>query len=113
MMQGIERFIKQSIVDKNPAVSSAALVSSLHLFSQNKEIVKRWSSEVQEALVSKGPSAQYQAIGLLYLMKSHDKIALIKMVHTFAKGSLKSPHAVCMLIRYVGVYFRYPKSLTK
>lgn len=33
-------------------------------------------------------------------MRSHDKMALIKMVHTFYKGSLKSPHAVCMLIRY-------------
>lgn len=98
-MQGIERFIKQSIVDRTQAVSSAALVSSLHLFPTSKEIVKRWSNEVQEALSSKGPSAQYQAIGLLYLMKCHDKIAMIKMVHTYAKGSLKSPHAVCMLIR--------------
>jgi coatomer protein complex subunit gamma len=85
MMQGIERFIKQAIVDRNPAVSSAALVSSLHLYNLNKEVVKRWSNEVQEALTSKGPSAQYQALGLLYLMRSHDKIALIKMIHTFSK----------------------------
>jgi coatomer subunit gamma len=42
MMQGIERFIKQSIVDKNPAVSSAALVSSLHLYGLNKDVVKRF-----------------------------------------------------------------------
>lgn len=75
-------------------------MSSLHLYNLNKDVVKRWSNEVQEALSSKGPSAQYQALGLLFLMRSHDKIALIKMVHTFGKGSLKSPHAVCMLIRY-------------
>ncbi|KAJ3306240.1 Coatomer subunit gamma-2 [Kappamyces sp. JEL0829] len=97
---GIERFIKQSIVDRNSAVASAALVSSIHLIGLNKEVVKRWTNEVQEAISSKGPSAQYQALGLLYLMRQHDKIAIIKMVHTFAKGSLRSPHAICMLIRY-------------
>jgi coatomer protein complex subunit gamma len=43
MMQGIERFIKQSIVDRNPAVASAALVSSLHLFGLNKDVVRRLS----------------------------------------------------------------------
>lgn len=100
MIQGIERFIKQAIVDRNSAVSSAALVSSIHLFPLNKEIVKRWASEIQEAITTKGPSAQYQALGLLYLIKGHDKNALIKMVHNFAKGSLRSPHALCMLIRY-------------
>jgi coatomer protein complex subunit gamma len=42
MMQGIERFLKQSIVDRNPAVASAALVSAIHLFNLNKEVVKRW-----------------------------------------------------------------------
>ena len=31
MMQAIERYMKQAIVDKNAAVSSAALVSALHL----------------------------------------------------------------------------------
>ena len=29
MLQGIERYLKQAIVDKNPSVSSAALVSSI------------------------------------------------------------------------------------
>lgn len=31
MLQAIERYMKQAIVDKNAAVSSAALVSSLHM----------------------------------------------------------------------------------
>ena len=42
MIQGIERFIKQAIVDKNGAVSSAAIVSAMHLWSINKDVVKRW-----------------------------------------------------------------------
>ena len=101
MMQGIERFIKQSIVDKNPAVSTAAIVSSVHLFHLNREVVKRWANEVQEAINSKGPTTQYQAIGLLYQMKQHDRMAVIKMIQTYAKGSLRSPHALCMLIRFI------------
>jgi coatomer protein complex subunit gamma len=54
MMQGIERFIKQAIVDRNPSVASAAMVSANHLFSLNKEVVKRWHTQVQEVLNSKG-----------------------------------------------------------
>jgi len=53
MIASMERFFKQAIVDKNPTVSSAALVSACHLFNNNKEVVKRWVNEVQEASQSK------------------------------------------------------------
>jgi len=33
MLQGIERYLKQAIVDKNASVSSASLVSALVSFS--------------------------------------------------------------------------------
>ena len=46
MLQAIERYMKQAIVDRNPAVSSAALVSSLHLSATAPEVVKRWVNEV-------------------------------------------------------------------
>ena len=52
MLQAIERYMKQAIVDKSPAVSSAALVSSLHLFKSAPEVIKRWVNEAQEALNS-------------------------------------------------------------
>lgn len=48
MMQAIERYMKQAIVDKNPAVSSAALVSALHMSATDPGLVRRW---VNEALV--------------------------------------------------------------
>ncbi|KAI8910146.1 adaptin N terminal region-domain-containing protein [Gorgonomyces haynaldii] len=99
MMQGVERFIKQSIIDRNPSVASAALVSAFHWFSLNKEMVKRWANEVQEAINSK-PSCQYHAIGLLYQMRQHDKMAVIKMIQTYSK-TLRSPQSLCLLIRYV------------
>lgn len=50
MLQAIERYMKQAIVDKNPGVSSAALVSSLHLTKLAPEVVKRWVNEAQEAV---------------------------------------------------------------
>ncbi|KAF7728890.1 coatomer subunit gamma [Apophysomyces ossiformis] len=140
MIQGIERILKASIVDKTPAVSSAALVSSYHLFNVAKDIVRRWSTEVQEAVHAKSSSGlasaasymsafggsqggsqavtsssnitQYHALGLLYLIRQHDRMAVAKLVQTFGtsrgggilggSGSnpLKNPAAVCLLIRY-------------
>lgn len=38
MLQAIERYMKQAIVDKNGGVSSAALVSSSHLMSKSAEV---------------------------------------------------------------------------
>ncbi|KAI8334578.1 adaptin N terminal region-domain-containing protein [Chlamydoabsidia padenii] len=141
MIQGIERILKASIVDKNPSVSSAALVSSYHLFDVAKDIVRRWSNEVQEAVHTKSSSSslssaasymtnfgaqqnntpvvisssnitQYHALGLLYVIRQHDRMAVTKLVQTFSGtrssgflgggggSALKNPAAVCLLIRY-------------
>ncbi|KAJ2708904.1 coatomer subunit gamma, partial [Coemansia sp. D1744] len=100
MLPGIERFIKSAIVEKTPAIASAALVSSLHLFGEAKDVVRRWANEVNEALngkaISQGPSffggsnpnqvvstsniVQYHAIGLLYAIRQHDRMAVLKLV---------------------------------
>ncbi|KAJ3331477.1 Coatomer subunit gamma-2 [Blyttiomyces sp. JEL0837] len=101
MLQGIERLLKQAIVDKNPSVSSAALVSSLHLFNSSREIVKRWANEVQEAINSKGTITQYHALGLMYQIRQNDRMGVIKLIQNYSKGSLRSPYAYCMLVRYV------------
>lgn len=43
---------------------------------------------------------QYHAIGLLYQMRSHDRMALVKMVQQYsAAGAVKSPAAVILLVR--------------
>ncbi|KAL3994067.1 Adaptin N terminal region family protein [Acanthocheilonema viteae] len=52
MLQAIERYMKQAIVDRNSAVASAAFVSSFHLLRKNPEVVRRWANEVQEAISS-------------------------------------------------------------
>ena len=111
-------------MDKTPSVSSAALVSSYHLLPIARDVVRRWQSETQEAAsASKSASSfslgfsgagsqhslatsntnymtQYHAIGLLYQMRSHDRMSLVKMVQQFsAPGAVKSPAAVVMLVR--------------
>lgn len=52
MLQAIERYMKQAIVDRNSAVSSAALVSSLHMMKKANDVVKRYVNEAQEAVNS-------------------------------------------------------------
>jgi coatomer protein complex subunit gamma len=139
MAQGVERFFKAAIVDRNPSISTAALVSAYHLFPNAKDVVKRWVNEVQEAVNAKqsssffgsvgggggylgfgggsqpsGPQtiqstsyiAQYHALGLLYLIRKQDRMAITKMIQQLGGGksgagtTLKNPMALCMLIRY-------------
>ncbi|KAF2109585.1 coatomer subunit gamma [Lophiotrema nucula] len=121
-VQAIERLVKTCMVDKNPSVSSAALVSSYHLLPVAKDVVRRWQSEATEA-ASGGKSGggflggfggsshstlqastnymtQYHAIGLLYQMRSGDRMSLVKMVQQYsAAGVVKSPAATVLLVR--------------
>ncbi|VDM43956.1 unnamed protein product [Toxocara canis] len=99
MLQAIERYMKQAIVDKNPAVASAALVSSLHLLKKSPEVVRRWANEVQEAVSSESNMVQLHALGLLYHIRSNDRLAVNKLVQKWSKSSLRSPFALCYLIR--------------
>ncbi|KXJ94199.1 adaptin N terminal region-domain-containing protein [Microdochium bolleyi] len=134
-IQSIERVMKTAIVDKNPSVSSAALVSSYHFLPIAKDVVRRWQSETQEAAASSKSSGgfslgfssssssmplnnstmtQYHAIGLLYLMRSHDRMALVKMVQQFgAPGAVKSPAAIVMLVRLAAELAEVDPSLRK
>ncbi|KIW51050.1 hypothetical protein PV05_09805 [Exophiala xenobiotica] len=135
-VQGIERLIKTAIVDKSPAVSSAALVSSYHLLPIARDVVRRWQSETQEAASSSKSGGgflsfstgsqhslaaantnymnQYHAIGLLYQMRSHDRMALVKMVQQYgAAGAVKSPAGVMMLVRLAARLAEEDPSLRK
>lgn len=127
--------MKTAIVDKNPSVSSAALVSSYHLLPIAKDVVRRWQSETSEAAASSKSSGgfslgfstsssqfptnnstmtQYHAVGLLYQMRSHDRMALVKMVQQFGTaGALKSPAAIVMLVRLAAQLAEEDQSLRK
>jgi len=156
MVQTIERFFKAAIVDRNPSIASAALVSSYHLFPVAKDVIKRWVNEAQETVNSKSSSSssffggsssassylsfgssssqpstpgfmqipstsyitQYHALGLLYLMRNQDRMAVTKMIQQLGGGksgagsTLKSAPALCMLIRYAAkIMEEDPKSV--
>nr|XP_030710260.1 coatomer subunit gamma-2 [Globicephala melas] len=99
MLQAIERYMKQAIVDKVSSVSSSALVSSLHMMKISYDVVKRWVNEAQEAASSDNIMVQYHALGVLYHLKKSDRLAVSKMLNKFTKSGLKSQFAYCMLIR--------------
>eukprot|EP00566_Odontella_aurita_P002657 CAMPEP_0113544468 /NCGR_PEP_ID=MMETSP0015_2-20120614/10727_1 /TAXON_ID=2838 /ORGANISM="Odontella" /LENGTH=956 /DNA_ID=CAMNT_0000444735 /DNA_START=81 /DNA_END=2951 /DNA_ORIENTATION=+ /assembly_acc=CAM_ASM_000160 len=104
MLGAIERYVKQAVVDSSGMVSSAALVSALHLFDaapENASIVKRWISECTEATSSANDMVQFHAMQLLYQIKAHDRLGISKIVQQFSqRNSLKSPMAIVLLIRY-------------
>uniref|UniRef100_A0A7S0SCE9 Coatomer subunit gamma n=1 Tax=Mantoniella antarctica TaxID=81844 RepID=A0A7S0SCE9_9CHLO len=97
----IERYLKQAVVDKNAVVSSAALVSGIHLLKINAEIVRRWSNEVQEAVNSKSPVVQFHALALLHQIRQSDRLAVSKLVTQLTRSTIRSPLAQCLVIRYV------------
>lgn len=102
MVQQIERYLKQEIVDKNPVVASAALVSGQQLIMHNKgDVVRRWVNEVTQALDHKSPMVQYHALALLYLIKQHDRLAVSKLVQSMCQQGARSPMATVLLVRYV------------
>ncbi|KAL3651811.1 hypothetical protein CASFOL_004813 [Castilleja foliolosa] len=106
LLTQIERYLKQAIVDKNPVVASAALVSGIHLLQTNPEIVKRWSNEVQEAVQSRAALVQFHALGLLHQIRQNDRLAVSKLVTSLTKGTVRSPLAQCLLIRYTSQVIR-------
>ena len=68
LLQQIERYVKQAIVDKNSAVASAALVSGFQLYCNTPgaaDVVKRWGSEISEAVQSKNSLVQFHGLALL------------------------------------------------
>ncbi|CAL5212364.1 unnamed protein product [Lathyrus oleraceus] len=106
LLTQIERYLKQAIVDKNPVVASAALVSGIHLLQTNPEIVKRWSNEVQEAVQSRAALVQFHALALLHQIRQNDRLAVSKLVTSLTRGSVRSPLAQCLLIRYTSQVIR-------
>merc|ERR1719197_1937228 len=59
MAAQIDRYLKTAIVDKNPFVSSAALVCGSHLLGTVPDVVRRWVNEIQEATNSKHAMVQF------------------------------------------------------
>jgi len=101
LLQQVERYFKQAIVDKAPVVASAALVSGIHILKENSDIVKRWGSEVQDAVQSRNPMVQFHSVALMYMLKNNDRLAISKLVSSLTRGNVRSPLAQCLIVRCV------------
>lgn len=95
----LDRHLEQCIVDKDPSISSAALVSALHLADINPEAVRRWQTKIQSAMMSSSHMVQYHALAVMYKLKYNDSLAISKLTSE-STSSFRSPLAHSLLIRY-------------
>lgn len=96
MIQGIERVLKAAIVDKTPSVSSAALVSSYHLCNVAKDIIKRWSNEVQEAINIKPTSSGFASAASSYFTAGGGQSSSQSQI-VISTSSINQYHAISLL----------------
>lgn len=101
MLLQIERYLKQAVVDKSAVVASAVLAGAIHLAGANAEVIKRWTNEVQEAINSRHPMVQFQAVALMHALRANDRLAVSKLVTQLTRSNVRSPMAQCLLVRYV------------
>ncbi|KAJ7784729.1 armadillo-type protein [Mycena metata] len=120
---------------KDSALRQAVYLAIKELATTTEDVVKRWVNEAQEAVNAKSGSyfgatvtggsffggggqgatqtvpsssniTQYHALGLLYLIRQQDRMAVTKMIQQLGGGksgagtTLKNAMALCMLIRY-------------
>lgn len=110
MLAQSERLYRQAIVDKNELVASSALVSGIQFYKMSPDVVRRWVSEVQNAVQSKYPMVQFHALVLLRNIKQTDRLAVSKLVTQLRRAHMGSPLALCMLIRYTADLIRHDPS---
>jgi len=110
----IDRYIKQAVVDRNPLVSASALICGNAMVAEpeKREVVRRWVNEVQESVNSRSEMVQFHALALLYNIKSHDRLAIGRIVQQYSKSTLNSPLAMCLLVRYTSKLLHEDMSAT-
>jgi coatomer protein complex subunit gamma len=102
MLLQIERYLKQAVVDKSPVVAGAVLAGALQLAARGSaDVVRRWASEVAEALNSRAPMVQFHAVALAHALRAGDRLAVSKLVTQLTRGAVRAPLAQLLLVRYV------------
>ena len=104
MLLQIERYLKQAVVDKSPVVASSVLAGAIQLVAAspaNAEVIKRWTSEVQEAVQSRHQMVQFHAVALQHALRASDRLAISKLVTQLTRSGIRSPFAQLLLVRYV------------
>ncbi|KAH9255188.1 hypothetical protein BASA81_006628 [Batrachochytrium salamandrivorans] len=107
MLMQIERYVKQALVDRDDQVAACALMCADQMATADpakKRVVSNWVAEIQNALGGMGRlgSVQYQALLVLYRIKSQDRLAVSKLVFQLSSNpnALQAPLAIVMLVRY-------------
>ena len=74
-------------------------------------MVKRWTNEINEALSSDNVMVQYHALGLMYSVKKHDRLAVSKLLAKYTKAGVRSPYATCLLVCFADKlnFFKAPE----
>lgn len=102
MFNSIDRFLKQAIVDKDPFVVTSTLIAGQHMWERGvTTIIKAWANELQSALRSGSPMSEYHALTLLYKIKSHDHLAVSKIVATLIRKPPNGHLAQCLVLRII------------
>lgn len=99
MLGQLDRFMRAGVVDKEPCVSCATLVSGIHLMGVCPEVVRRWGNEVREASTSRNGLVQYHALGLLHAVQRGDRHALVKLLLSGNYTGVKQPLVHVTLVR--------------
>ncbi|RMZ53229.1 hypothetical protein APUTEX25_005218, partial [Auxenochlorella protothecoides] len=104
MLLQIERYLKQAVVDKSAVVATAVLAGATLLSRSGADVIKRWTSEIGEAMASRQPMVTYHAVALTHALRAADRLAVNKLVTQLTRGGngvSRSPMAQCLLVRYV------------
>nr|PVC51465.1 coat protein, gamma subunit [Theileria orientalis] len=94
----IERYLKSSLVDKQPYVSSSTLLCCIGMFTRSSETLKRWFSEITTCLSNKSEMVRFHATILLFLLRFNDKQSIRKLVSTLEDSG---EHVICFIIRFL------------
>uniref|UniRef100_A0A3B0N8N5 Coatomer subunit gamma n=1 Tax=Theileria annulata TaxID=5874 RepID=A0A3B0N8N5_THEAN len=93
----IERYLKSSLVDKQPYVSSSTLLCSIGMSLRNSEMLKRWFSEITTCLSNKSEMVRFHATILLFILRYNDKQSIRKLVKMLEDDG---EHVICFIIRF-------------
>ena len=112
MLQGVEKFVKQSLIEGSSPLSSASLVSCIFwLFKSEStpyhESTRRWISSVIPAdWVAPEGMSRFHALALGYLLRQNDKGSLRKllsMYSPFMQISNSNPASMALVVLLIQI----------
>jgi len=79
-LPSIERFLKQSILDKHVYVEKGAIMSGIILFPKASETIRKWTNEIQEKLFNAESHTVYLSLILMSQIKSNDLFSMSRVL---------------------------------